>query len=93
MLFDLGALQHCSSVQHILLITGDKFAFSAAACFDSQEGYLIKLNNDNYLDNDHIRTYNTEQIDVLSDKLYSQPIFKWAVTCSQGARMLGRIEF
>ena len=45
MLFDLGALQLCSYLNDIILITCDKFGQSAKACFENNYIDLHESNN------------------------------------------------
>jgi hypothetical protein len=108
MLFDLGALQHGPSIQHILLITGDGFGSSAAACFDS---FSVRrpgttLDYPSRFDVSSINVFGGREVLTklapvgrykwMSENMngrYGQPVFKWVLSCSEAASILGRISF
>lgn len=94
MLFDLGTLQVSSSVQHLLLVTGDGFHRSAAACFD---GFQANPSRYYGLNEDSLESIFDDPKIILKQSFISfcrfkdQPIFRAVSNCAEATRIVGRL--
>lgn len=101
-LFDLGMLQHASNLQNIVLVTHDRFAESAAACFENisnRDENELKQVYDTF-DYNYYSQYAymvNQEVLLKSKSMYSsddkRPIFKTVRKGSDCIRLLGRLSY
>lgn len=85
----MGALQLISTITKVLLITNDKFAQSALACFTNDyKTDMVRLKERNKVDEEYGVDYHRMFYYEYSNM---KPTLEWVRDCGEGARAVGRI--